>query len=454
MRVVVIGGGAAGMSAASRVKRLHRDWEVIVIERTRWVSFALCGIPYYLGCQVRRISDLMHYPLEEFTRKRGIDVRLGEEVVEAGDGYVRVRGARGEYRLEYDKLVIATGARPVIPRFDGIESEGVFTIGHLDDAVALRRFLDSSTRRGGTSIVVGGGLVGLEVAEALRSWGLRVVLVEKAGGLLPKILDRELSEKLTRIVSSVEGVEVVTGRGVVAVKTLGGRAEGVMLEDGSEVEGAPVIVAVGRRPNTSIAEQIGANIGETGAVRVNERMETSVEGVYAVGDVAETVSAVTGRRVWLPYAQIANKMGYVAGNVISGVDSRFPGAAGTVVTQVFGVTVAKTGLTLEEARREGFDAEAVTLDAGTKAAYMPGGSWITLRLVFDKSTGRILGAQAISGDNTGFWRINIIAALVHHKASVWDLFTVDVGYAPPMNPVWDPLIVAARLALRQVGSKR
>ena len=454
MRVVVIGGGAAGMSTASRVKRLRRDWEVVVVERSRWVSFALCGIPYYVGCQVHRISDLMHYPLEEFTKKRGIDVRLGEEVVEAGDGFVRVRGARGEYKLEYDKLVIATGARPVKPRFEGIDSKGVFTIGHLDDAVELRRFLDEKTRHGGSAVVVGGGLVGLEMAEALHSWGLRVTIVEKAGWLLPALLDREMGEKLTKIISGVEGVSVVTGKGVAAIKTRGGEAVGVTLEDGGEVEGSPVIVAVGRRPNTSLAEQLGARLGETGAIWVNERMETSVENVYAVGDAVETVSMVTGRRVWLPYAQVANKMGYVAGNVIAGIDSRFPGAAGTVVTQVFGVTIAKTGLSLEEARREGFNAEAVTLDAGTKAAYMPGGSWITLRLVFDKDSGRILGAQALSGDNTGFWRVNVVAALIQHKASVWDLFTTDIGYAPPMNPVWDPLVIAARLALRHVGGKR
>ncbi|WP_048191672.1 FAD-dependent oxidoreductase [Pyrolobus fumarii] len=456
MRVVVVGGGAAGMATASRVRRLRRDWEVVVLEKSRWVSFALCGTPYYVGCVVRRIGDLVHYPLEEFTKRRGIDVRIGHEVVEVGDGYVRVRGGDGrEYRLEYDKLVIATGAYPVKPRgIEGIDSEGVFVIGHLDDAIAIREWLDRNTREGDGAVVVGGGLVGVEMAEAFRSWGLRVTIVEKLGWLLPGILDPDMGERLTKIIAGVEGVNVVTGKGVSAVKRESGRAAGVLLEDGSEVGGRVVLVAVGRRPNTALAEQLGARIGETGAVWVNERMETSVEGVYAVGDVAETVSIVTGRRTWLPFAQVANKMGYVAGSNIAGLDARFAGAAGTVAARVFGVTIAKTGLTLEEARKLGFDAGSVTVEAGTKPRYMPGGSWVTLKLVYDRSSGRLLGAQALSGDESGFWRINVVAALLHKHADVWDLFTVDVGYAPPLNPVWDPLIVAARLALRDLGGKR
>jgi len=185
-------------------------------------------------------------------------------------------------------------------------------------------------------------------------------------------------------------------------------------------------------------------------VRVDEQMRTSVEGVYAVGDVAETKSIVTGRSVWCPFAQVANKMGYVAGTVIAGGSARLRGVACTSATRVFGYTVAKTGLTLSEARRMGIEAEAVELEAGTRARYIPGGSWLRLRIVYEPGSGRLLGAQAIGGDETSFWRVNVVAALLEKGGTVWDLFETDIGYTPVLNPVWDPLVVAARLALRRL----
>ncbi len=453
MRVVVVGGGAAGMSTASRVKRLRRDWEVIVVEKTKWVSFALCGIPYYVGCEVRRLADLMHYPLEEFTRKRGIDVRIEHEVVEARDGYVVVRGSDGrEERLEYDVLVLATGAKPVKPRSLDVKLRGVFYISHLDDARVLRSWVDCETREGDPAVVVGGGLVGLEMAEALRNWGLRVKIIEAMETLLPGLLDPEMGKLLTDLVSRVEGVEVVTGKPVESIE--GGERVEKVIAGGNELPARVVVVGVGRRPDTRLAEQLGLRIGETGAVWVDEHMRTSKENVYAVGDVAETVSLVTGRRVWAPFAQVANKMGYVAGNNIAGVEARFPGVTCTAATKVFGYTVARTGLTLEKAREMGFDANAVTVEAGTRARYMPGGSWVKLRLVYERGEGRLLGLQAVSGDETGFWRVNVVSALLAKKATVWDLFTTDIGYAPPLNPVWDPLVIAARLAMRDLGGRR
>ncbi len=437
------------MAAASRVKRLRRDWDVVVYERTQWVSFALCGIPYHVSCMVKRLSDLIHYPLEEFTRRRGIDVRIETEVVDVGDGYVVARRRDGrEERLEYDVLVLATGARPVVPRglAEAVDQERVFVVSHLGDAERIRRRLEAGAEK---AVVVGGGFLGLEMAEAIRSWGARVTIVEKLGGLLPTVLDEEFSEHLTRIVVGVEGVEVVTGKGVSSIE--GG---GVVLEDGSSIEADIVVLAVGRRPETSLAEKLGLRLGRSGAVAVDERMRTSRENVYAVGDAAEARSIVTGEPVWCPFAQVANKMGYVAGTVIAGGDARLRGVACTSATKVFGVTVAKTGLSLAEAKRLGIDAEAVDVEAGTKARYIPGGSWIKLRVVYEASTGRLLGAQALSGDESGFWRVNVVAALLEKKADVWDLFETDLGYTPLLSPVWDPLVVAARLALRRLGGRR
>jgi len=454
VKVLVVGGGAGGMAAASRAKRLMPDADVTVVEKSNWVSFALCGIPYLAGCTIKRLDQLLHYKLEVFTKKRGINILLQHEVVDVD---VSARTARivdlrngKETTLEWDKLVIATGARSratsIWPEIE--EMDNVFYIKHIDTGDAIRRY---ALRPGvEKAVIVGSGYVGMEMAENLVALGLKVTIVEAMDTIVPNALDPEISRDLQAHIES-KGVKVITGSPVREFRGDKGRASSIVTDNG-EIEGDIFIVGVGIEPNTALARAMGLRIGETGAVWTDDKMMTSAEDVFAVGDVAEHKDLVTGRRVWRPFAQIANKMGYVAGSVIGGREASFPGSVGTSAFKVFDLAVARTGLTRREAEAAGFKPVEVELAGSTKPHYMPGGSEIKLKVVADEDTGRILGGQAL-GDDSAFWRVNVLAGLITAGATVWDLFFTDLGYAPPLSPVWDPLVVAARLLMRKLGEK-
>jgi len=454
VRVAVIGGGAAGMAAASRAKRLLGDKaEVTVFEKGSWVSFALCGTPYYLGCRVPTLDMLVHYPLEEFTRRRGINVKLKTIVTEVDPGTRQLRyrslvtGEEGVY--EYDYLVLATGARPRAPG-EWLRYRNVYTLHSLGDADRLRAtVVRNDVKR---VVVIGGGYTGVEAAENLARLGRRVILIHSGKWLLNKMLDHDMAGELMERAQNA-GIELVLGHRVIDIEGAGDIAASVLLDNGERIDGDVFLAASGIEPNTTLAKQMGLKIGETGAVWTNERMETSIKDVYAVGDVAETRDLVTGGRVWWPFATVANKMGFVAGTNIAGGDAVFPGVVRTSAMGAFGLYVAATGLNEEEARLHGFDAVAVKVKAPTKARYMDEPGEILLKVVADAETGKLLGAQAVSSDPSSFWRVNVIASLIWRGATVWDLFSVDVGYWPGLNPVWDPLTIAARLFFRELGAK-
>jgi NADPH-dependent 2,4-dienoyl-CoA reductase/sulfur reductase-like enzyme len=277
------------------------------------------------------------------------------------------------------------------------------------------------------------------------------VVVEAAGQVAPRVLDRDLASVVEEELVS-NGVRVVKNARVVGFRASGGRARAVETEKGL-VEGDMFVLGVGVEPDTTLARMLGARIGETGAVWVDERMRTSLDGVYAVGDSVEHTDLVTGRRVWRPFAQVANKMGYVAGTVIAGGDARFRGSVGTSAFRVFDVVAARTGLSRGEAEKLGYNVVEASLRGATRAHYMPGGSRISLKVVADADTGRLLGAQAVGRSESVFWRINVVAGLLTVGGTVWDLFYSDVGYAPPLAPVWDPLVVSARLLARELGGR-
>ena len=455
VRVAVVGGGAAGMAAASRAKRLLGDrGEVVVFERGGWVSFALCGTPYYIGCTVKRLEDLVHYPLSEFVEKRGIDVRLYTEVTEVEPDARRLRYRRGsgeEGVYEYDYLVLATGAVPKVPGpWRGLLGyENFFTLRSLEDADRIRAYVVRNNVK--RVVIVGAGYIGFELSEALRMLGREVTVLEMMPRVLPAVLDDDVAEVAARPLLE-NGVDLRLGTAVREFEAEGGRVRRAVLSNGDAVEADAFIVAIGVAPNRGLAERAGLRIGETGAVWTDERMRTSRPEIYAVGDVAETTDLVTGKRVWIPLAPAANKMGFVAGTNIAGGEAVFPGVVRTSVTEAFGTVVAATGLSEAQAEREGFHPVAARLEARTKAAYMPGAGRIVLKVVADGETGRLLGAQAV-GDETAFWRINVVAALLMKKATVWDLFAADLGYMPKVAPVWDPLVIAARLLMRKLGTR-
>ncbi|MFP3485276.1 MAG: FAD-dependent oxidoreductase [Vulcanisaeta sp.] len=438
MRVVIIGGGAAGMSAASRVRRLRPDAEVVVIERTGIVSHAPCGIPYYLAGLFDNFDLFMHYTPDYFRSVRKIDVRLNEAVVEVGDGYVVTSSGS---RIDWDYLVLATGASPSIPDVP-IEGNRVVTIHHPADAARLRELLNAARRIG----IVGTGYIALEVAEAARFRGKEVIMIGRSSHPLRRSLDEDMGKYVINELLK-HGVELRLSEKLIEVG-VNGNSQVIVTDSGRYVVDL-VILATGIKPNTELARQLKLRIGETGAVWVDEHMRTSHNNVYAAGDVAETRHVLTGKPYWHPFGTTANKMGYVAGSNIAGFSMRFPGVAGTSMTRFMNLYIATTGLTEREARNYGFKPASTVIRSRIRARYYPGGGDVIIKLIIDEDSHKILGAQIMSDDGSyALGKVNTVAGLIMKGATVEDLFFTDMAYLPAVTQVWDPLIIAARQFLK------
>jgi NADPH-dependent 2,4-dienoyl-CoA reductase/sulfur reductase-like enzyme len=425
MRLVVIGGVAAGMSAAARARRVDRSLEILVLERGQHVSWAACGLPFYVSGRVASPDELILHTPDYFRRERNIDVRTGAEVVAIQPARRQVV-LRGGERISYDKLVIACGARPV-RELPGADLPHVFTLHTLEDARRLREFIEQ--RRPQRAVVVGAGYIGLEVADALAERGLCVTVLEASPYILGR-QDRELTEIVTRHLGA-RGIQFRLGTRVSAIQ-----AEGV--------EGTPadlIVLATGVRPNVELAAEAGIELGRHGAIRVNESMETNLAGVYAAGDCAETVHVVTGAPVYIPLGTTANKMGRVAGANAAGRRERFPGVAGTLIVALRDLAVAMTGLSSTEARQAGFSPVSVRIEAPDRSRYM-GSDPTWVELVADRNTTRLLGGSVI-GKRGVPGRINVLAAAITAGMTTEQFAQLDLAYTPPVAPVWDPLLVAA-----------
>ncbi len=448
-RLVVIGGGAAGMSAASAARRVAPDLDVVVCEAGGFAAYGMCGIPYYLGGVVPEAEDLLAYPPSEFRDKRGIDLRLHTWVsaIDPVAHQVWASGRRGDGPdgpLGYDALVLASGAAPVRPPVPGLDGPRVFTIRSLDEAIGLRRLLDSGTVR--RAIVVGAGYVGLEAAEGLADAGAEVEIVEA----LPRVLgnvDEPIAavvqaelERHTRVRLGTRLDEVRDGGGGELTAVVGGAATGTDL----------VVVAAGVRPVSDLLIQAGAEHLPDRSLLVDAQQRTSVPDVFAAGDCAALHHLVLGRPAWIPLGPAANKTGRVAGTVAAGGAASFGGIVGTAVVKVFGLEVARTGLTLAEAEAAGLAARAVDVVSRSRAKYYPGGQPLHVRLVHAPD-GRLLGGQ-LAGREGAAKRVDVLATALHAGMSVADIAGLDLSYAPPFAPVYDPVLAAAIKAAGAVPS--
>ncbi|MEM4576728.1 MAG: CoA-disulfide reductase [Candidatus Nezhaarchaeales archaeon] len=449
LKVVVVGGNAAGMSAASRAKRLKPDLNVIVFERGNYVSYGPCGIPYYVSGVVGRLEDLIHEPLETFVRERGIDVKIRCEVVDIDTSGKSVtiidRDSGRENIVEYDKLVLATGGKPLVPRIDGVELEGVYTLRRLEDANELMKGLLKAEK----VVIVGGGYIGVEMAEAITKLGKKVTVLEMMPYILPNF-DSDVSQCVERELKA-HGVEVRTGEKVIELK--GKDSVSKVVTEKESYDADMVLLAVGVKPNVDLAMKAGINLGITGAIKVNERMQTSKEDIYAAGDNTETINIVTGKPTYNPLAPTANKMGRVAGTNVAGFQAVFKGVVGSAVLKVFNIEAGRTGLSSKEAEREGFNVASATIESITKSKYCPGVKKIKIKLIADADTGRLLGAQII-GEEGVSGRINTLATALMSDMNVYDVAMLDLAYHPYFGPVWDPIIVAASVVLRQIKVRR
>jgi NADPH-dependent 2,4-dienoyl-CoA reductase/sulfur reductase-like enzyme len=433
MRLLVIGGIAAGMSAAARARRIDPGLEILVLEKGDAVSYGACGLPYYVEDRVHSAGDLIVYTPEYFRKERNITVRTGAEVVEIAHARREVALSSGE-RIHYDRLVIATGARPDCGAIAGADQPHVFRLNTLADGIRLKTYLTEKKPR--RAVIIGGGFIGLEAVDSLRRNGLSVTLFQGSNYLLRRE-DADLTKALVVHLQRF-GVQMRLGEPVPAIEA---DRVGDTLCD-------LVLVATGLRPNAEMAAAAGVERGRTGAIRVDERMQTNLGGVYAAGDCAETMHLVTGRPAYIPLGTTANKQGRVAGANAAGVRERFAGVVGTCVLSMFGLGVGMTGLSAEQARREGFSPVSARIEARSQAKYF-GGKSTAVELIADKNTGRLLGG-VVTGEHGVAGRINVIASALHNSMTVDEFERLDLAYAPPFSTVWDPLLIAAQQLARQL----
>jgi NADPH-dependent 2,4-dienoyl-CoA reductase/sulfur reductase-like enzyme len=421
MRLVVVGGVAAGLSAASRARRLDPSLEIVVLEKGQRISYGACGLPYLIEGQAGSIEELTVHRPQVFERERDIRIRTGAQVVTIRHPQREVVLSDGEH-LHYDRLVWAAGARP-----ERVEHPRAFALHTDEDAARLEEFLKRSAPK--TAAVVGGGYIGLEMVGALRARGLAVSLYE-AG---PHLLHREDPALTARLVKELEKARVAVhlNTAVASLDDLG-----VDL----------ILTATGMQPNVTVPMEAGVELGRTGAIRVTDRMETNLHGIYAAGDCAETTHLVTGRPVWIPLGTTANKMGRVAGANAAGRRERFDGIVGTSIVRVLGLGVGTTGLSEAQARREGLNPVAARIEAADRPKYFRGRR-VAVELLADRSTRRLLGAT-ITGEEGVLGRINVIATALAARMKAEDVAALDLAYSPPFSPVMDPLLIAAQQLLK------
>lgn len=451
-RFVVIGGVAAGMSAASAVKRNDPASEVIVLEKGDFISYGACSLPYYISNLIPEHQQLLALTPERAREERDIDVRMHHEAMaiypEKHVVAVLDRDTGVEKSIPYDDLMIATGGIPIAPPIPGIDLPNVFQVRTLTDGIKIKRYIAEHTPQ--KAIIVGGGYIGLEMAETCQVLGMEVSVLEKLsnvmgsmGADITTLIDQELNAQNIQLVKDVdiESFEVVNGRcGYVAANAGKQRFETDL-----------VIIAIGVRPEIALAKGAGIEIGETGAIAVDACMRTNRDHIYAGGDCTEVPHLVSGEKAYLPLGTTANKQGRVAGhNVVNPENRRFHGVVGTAVTKVCDLEVARTGLSLMEANRFGFAAQAATITANSRSGAYPGNQKIRVTLIMDKESKRLLGAEMAGKDGVAK-RIDVLAAALYNQMTVHALAQLDLSYAPPFAPVWDPVLVAANAGIKKLA---
>jgi NADPH-dependent 2,4-dienoyl-CoA reductase/sulfur reductase-like enzyme/rhodanese-related sulfurtransferase len=456
-KVLIIGGVAAGCKAASRIKRLDAEAEVTILEKGGIVSYGGCGLPYFISDVIKDEKELISTPIGVvrdagyFKNVKGVTVHINtcaEEIDRQNKVVTAVDAATGERKkFPYDKLVIAVGGDPVIPPIEGVQLKGIYTLRTIEDGVKIKtRVFEKSVKK---AVVVGSGLIGMEMAEAFHLRGIEVTVVEMLDWIFPALLDRDMGLLATRYVSQ-KGIQVCTGEKV--LRCVGDR-DGVIqrvITDKRELQADLVLLAVGVRPNVELAKKAGLAIGETRAIQVNGYLQTSDPDIYAGGDCVENTHRVTGKKIYAPLGSTANKHGRCIADHIAGRGAPFPGVLGTAICKVFDYTMARTGLSEREAKAAGFDIETVICPGPDRPHYYPGNADIIIKLIADKKSGRLLGSQII-GPGDAAKRTEIAVTALSSQATVQDIAAFDLAYAPPYSSAMDNMITAATVMLNKLA---
>jgi len=445
-RIVIVGAGAAGTTASIEARRTDRSCEVFLVTKESEPEYSRCGLPYAFSGTVSNLEALVSHPASFYESVNKIRLLLKTEctrlrpdkkVVEIVDTQT---GAGKE--LTYDALVIATGAVPTLPPITGIDKRGVFVVRTLEDIRALVTYTEAHK----SIAVIGAGLVGMEMAEALRKKGFEVTIVEMLPEILPAILDSDMG-CIVRQQAERNGIQIL--RSAIVGEILGAeRVEGV-IAGGQVIRAEAVIVAASVKPEIRLAREAGIEIGESGGILVSDRMATNVKDVYAAGDCVETTCAITGRRLLIQLATTAVRQGLVAGANAAGGSETYPPSTGVAVTELFGLEVGCAGLTSNAAEGLGLSPISARVTGSTRLPYMPDAQEVTVKLLCSPENGRLLGAQIVGEENVS-WRANFASLAMHARLTVHELRRMETCYAPPLSPVWDPLTVAAHALERKL----
>jgi NADPH-dependent 2,4-dienoyl-CoA reductase/sulfur reductase-like enzyme/rhodanese-related sulfurtransferase len=440
-KILIVGGVAGGASAAARMRRLDETAQIIMFERDNYISFANCGLPYYIGETIQERAKLLVQTPEAMYRRFRIDVRVNSEVIAVlpDEKKVRVRSGEEVYEESYDSLILSPGAKALKPPLAGIENEKIMTLRNIPDTDRIKKYVDNEQPK--TAIVIGGGYVGIEMVESLAERGIKVSLVENNPQILTPV-DPEMA-----IIAAKElqdhGVNQYMSNGVRGFEDLG-KEVGVILADGTKLAAELVILAIGVRPDTEFLKDSGLIFGPRGHLIVDANMKTNMQDVYAVGDAVEVVDYMSGKKTAIPLAGPANKQGRIAADNIAGLTTTYKGTQGTSIIKVFNLTVAGTGHNEKQLKAAGVDYHTITVHPGSHAGYYPGAAPITLKLLFAPD-GKVLGAQGVGADGVDK-RIDSIATVIRFGGSVYDLTELELAYAPPYSSAKDPVNFAGYVA--------
>ena len=444
MKVVIVGGVAGGATAAARIRRLDEQAEITVFERSGYVSYANCGLPYYIGGTITDPEELTLQTPESFFSRFRVDMKVRHEVtaIHPDRKTVRVKNLETgeEWEERYDKLILSPGAKPTQPRVPGTGLDRVFTLRTVEDTFRIKKFIEE--RRPESAVLAGGGFIGLELAENLRELGMEVTIVQRPGQLMNPF-DPDMAAFIHSEMRR-HGVKLALGRTVEGFAERGGGVD-VLLKDGAALSAGMVVLAIGVTPDTALAREAGLELGVKGSIVVNDRMETSAPDIYAVGDAVQVRHAVTGQDALISLAGPANRQGRIAADNICGGDSRYPGSQGSSVIKVFDMTAAVTGVSEANARKAGLDTDKVVLSPMSHAGYYPGGKLMTMKVVFERGSYRLLGAQIVGYEGVDK-RIDVLAAAIRAGMKATDLKDLDLAYAPPYSSAKDPVNMAGFMA--------
>ena len=448
-KVIIIGGTAAGLSAASKAKRVDPSLEITVFERSGYISYGACGLPYFVGGIIDQPDDLVSLNVDQMTNQRGVPTFIHHEVTSidrtAQTVTVRDLDSGKSWQQPYDKLVIATGARAIVPDIPGADAEGVYTLRTVEDGIRLKSIVQSGAQK--KAAIIGGGFIGIEVAEELTNSGVEVHLFEMMPRLLP-FLTESFSEAVLDTLTQ-HGVHVHLNAGAQALMTAEGSVCGVRATDGSETPVDYALLSIGVVPASDLARDAGLELGLKGAIVVDDEMRTSDPRIWACGDCVQMKNRITGGAAYVPLGTTANKQGRIAGGNLAGEHETFKGVLGSMVTKAFDLYISATGLSLDQAKTAGYDAVSSIITKGDRASYYPGSRDNTICLILDKKTGRLLGAQAIGSESVA-GRINVFATAITCGMTVSEINELDLVYAPPVAPVYDPILIAASQAMKKV----